>query len=191
MVRKIITKKDPDWFSITPSEDDKTFFKKALANYIAREFTPSQAFPKADVNLYLAVLPDLKKLSKKWKRVRASNFSTHKNEAHSVYATTLRNLISSQKKLKNMVEESRAEMNQSVTEEEAEEELYEDQHDGDQDETAKQASAPNEPASKQIMNTPHGDGFPIDSILKSPNEKKARQSLLVEHGDISLEMQKF
>lgn len=191
MVKKLIKKKDPKWFTQSPSEDDKSLFKKALANYIARNYTTIQPFPKADVHLYLAVLPEIAKLSNKWNKVKEANFSTHKNEAHKVYASTLRNLIQSEKKLKNMVEETRADMYPSDTEEEAEEELYEDNHDDGPDETARQTSAANEQASKQIIDTPRPDAFPIESILKNQNEKKSRDGLLVENGDVPMDMQKF
>ena len=98
--------------------------------------------------MYIKVIPDLAKISKKWTKVKEHNFSTYKHEAQKVYANTLRNLLTSEKKLVNMVEQERAEMYPSDTEEEAEEEMYEDEHDVTPDDTAKQASAKNEPESK-------------------------------------------
>ena len=73
--------------------------------------------------MYIKVIPDLAKISKKWTKVKEHNFSTYKHEAHKVYANTLRNLLTSEKKLVNMVEQERAEMYPSDTEEEAEEEM--------------------------------------------------------------------
>ena len=141
--------------------------------------------------MYIKVIPDLAKISKKWTKVKEHNFSTYKHEAHKVYANTLRNLLTSEKKLVNMVEQERAEMYPSDTEEEAEEEMYEDEHDVTPDDTAKQASAKNEPESKQITETPKDEPFPVESILKQSTPKKMRQSLLIENGDIPMEMERL
>ena len=39
MKKKGIKKKEPSWFNEPPTEEDKSFYRKALAVYLAREFT--------------------------------------------------------------------------------------------------------------------------------------------------------
>ena len=126
--KKGIKKKEPKWFKGPTSEDDKLMFRKALANYLAKNFDGSKAYPKADVKLYISVLKELAKLLPRWSKVNEDNFSTHHWDAHAAYATTLRNLLITKHKLNAMVEEARADLEQTESDEEAEEELIEDFH---------------------------------------------------------------
>ena len=50
-------KKDPAWFAQPVSENDKGLFKRALARYIATEYSLKDGLPHANVETYLAVLP--------------------------------------------------------------------------------------------------------------------------------------
>ena len=68
---------EPKWFKGPTSEDDKLMFRKALANYLAKNYDGSKSYPKADVKLYMNVLKELVKLLPKWSKVNEHNFSTH------------------------------------------------------------------------------------------------------------------
>ena len=88
-------KKDPKWFKQQVSENDKGLFKRALANFIASEYDEKQQMPTANVDTYIAVLPYTAKLIPKWVKVTQDNFSTHNQEAHRTYQSTLRNMLNS------------------------------------------------------------------------------------------------
>ena len=51
--------------------------------------------PTANVDTYIAVLPYTAKLIPKWVKVTQDNFSTHNQEAHRTYQSTLRNMLNS------------------------------------------------------------------------------------------------
>ena len=182
---------DPKWFNQPVSESDKNLFKRAMANYIAHEYDDKHQSPHANVQTYLNVLHYTSQLIPKWSKVNKDNFSTHNFEAHKTYAHTLRNLLSSNKMLKEMLEDARTGMDSSDIGEGPEKEDVEiDHHDSTQIKEKPIVVGGRLPVNHEYE-TPNLDTIDPDTILRKPGEKRPRTDLMIDDGEHPIKIQRL
>lgn len=190
MGKRKAKKNPPAWFGNKASEEDKFCFRKAVVDYIIQDCGDKNDRPKPSHQVYLDILPKLKVLLSKWKTVNADNFNPNKWEMHENYQTTVRNLLQSKKKLDAMVNEEVKNMAQSISDEEAEEEMIEDE----QDHIIPQAGMIDnfkEQSYEKMTDAAPINAIQVDSILRKTGEKRPRSELLIAPGDISLKRQRI
>ena len=103
---------------------------------------------------------------------------------HENYQTTVRNLLQSKNKLDAMVNEEIKNMVQSISDEEAEEEMIEDEL----DHIIPQAGMIDnlkEHSYEKMTDAAPINAIQVDSILRKTGEKRPRSELLIAPGDIS------